>query len=118
MNIDGESPKEEVRGPTRQPEGCLVAPLGAPFRLFNPLGVETLKQELPSRYTAATGRKPTEEKTHLRRGDSAGEITSRKGRSSPSSSSSSSRASSRSSSISSPTSAPYPSTSNLISQLQ
>src|ERR1043165_2676140 len=117
MPDDWESPKEEVRGPTRQPEGCLVAPLGAPFRLFNPLGVETPKQELLSRYAAATGRKPTEKKTHLWRGDSAGEITSRKGRSSPSSSSSS-RASSRSSSTSSPTSAPSPSTSNLISQLQ
>src|ERR1043165_1212156 len=76
-------------GRARHPPGCLVAPLGAPFRLFNPLGVEIPKQELLSRYTAATGRKPTEEKTHLRRGDSAGEITSRKGRSSPSSSSSS-----------------------------
>src|SRR4051812_33422504 len=107
MPDDWESPKEEVRGPTRHPPGCLVAPLGAPFRLINPLGVETPKEELLSRYAAATGRKPREEKTHLRRGDSAGEITSRKGRSSPSSSSSSSsRASWRSSSTSSPTSAP------------
>src|ERR1044072_9115806 len=103
-------------GRARHPPGCLVAPLGAPFPLFNPLGVETPKEELLSRYAAATRRKPTEEKTHLRRGDSAGEITSRKGRSSPSSSSS--RASSRSSSTSSPTSTPSPSTSNLISQLQ
>src|ERR1043165_5607124 len=117
MPDDWESPKEEVRGPTRQPEGCLVAPLRAPFRLFNPLGVETPKQEILSRYTAATGWKPIEDKTHLRRGDSTGEITSRKGRSSPSSSSSS-RASSRSSSTSPLTSAPSPSTSNLISQLQ
>ena len=49
-------------------------------------------------------------KGHLRRADSAGEITSRKGRSSPSSSPSS-RASSRSSSTSSPTPAPSPSSS-------
>src|ERR1044072_625321 len=117
MPEDGESPKEDVRGPTRQPEGCLVAPLGAPFRLFNPPGVETPKRELLPRFAAAKVRKPTEEKNHLRRADSAGEITSRKGRSSPSSSSSS-RASSRSSSTSSPTSTPSPSTSNLISQLQ
>src|SRR3954462_15028101 len=26
MRIDWESPKEEVRGPTRQPEGCLARP--------------------------------------------------------------------------------------------
>jgi len=49
-------------------------------------------------------------KSHLRRADSAGEITSRKGRSSPSSSPSS-WASSRSSSTSSPTPAPSPSSS-------
>src|ERR1041384_2149014 len=95
------------RGPppsrARHPPGCLVAPLGAPFRLFNPPGVETPKQELLPRFDAATVRKPTEEKSHLRRADSAGDITSRKGRSSPSSSSS--RASSISSSTSSPTSA-------------
>ena len=66
MGNDWDSPKEEVRGPTRQPEGCLVAPLGAPFFLFNPLGVETPREELLSRYAAATVRKPTEEKTHLR----------------------------------------------------
>src|ERR1044072_2647797 len=119
MPDDRDARQGHVRGPARHPPGCLVAPLGAPFRLFNPLGVETPKQELFSRCAAATGRKPTEKKTHARRGDSAGEITSRKGRSSPSSSSSSSsRASSRSSSTSSPTSAPSPSTSNLISQLQ
>src|SRR3954469_23920384 len=117
MKIDWDSPKEEVRGPTRQPEGCLVAPLGAPFRLYNTPGVETLKAESFRRSSAAMERKPTEEKSHLRRPDSAGEITSRKGRSSPSSSSSS-RASSRSSSTSSPTSAPSPSPSHLISQLQ
>src|ERR1044071_6404857 len=133
MENDWDSPKEEVRGPTRQPEGCLarppswprqapswpcqVAPLGAPSRLYMPPGVETPKEELFPRYAAATVRKPTEEKSHLRRADSAGEITSRKGRSSPSSSSSS-RASSRSSSTSSPTSASSPSTSHLISQLQ
>src|ERR1041385_4612771 len=117
MKIDWGSLKEEVRGPTRQPEGCLVAPLGAPFRLYKPPGVETLEGESFPCFVAATGRKSTEEKSHLRRADSAGEITSRKGRSSPSSSSSS-RASSRSSSTSSPTSAPSPSPSHLISQLQ
>src|ERR1041384_2019326 len=114
------SQKGAWRGPppgrARHPPGCLVAPLGAPLRLFNPLGVDTPKRQLLSRYAASTGRKPTEMKPHLRRGDSAGEITSQKGRSSPSSSSS--RASSRSSSTSSPSSAPSPSTSNLISQLQ
>src|SRR3954469_22631260 len=62
---------------------------------------------------AAPWRKPTEKKSHLWRADSAGEITSRKGRSSPSSSPSS-RASSRSSSTSSPSSAPSPSSSNLV----
>src|SRR3954468_21106990 len=104
-------------GCSRHPPGCLVAPLGAPFRLFNPPRVETPKHESFPRFAAATVGKPTEEKSHLRRADSVGEITSWKGRSSPSSSSSP-RASSRSSSTSSPTSAPSPSTSHLISQLQ
>src|SRR4051812_44321313 len=131
MGIDWGPPKMKVRGPTRQPEGCLaplpppgrarhtpgclVGPLGAPFRLYNPPGVETLKREVLPCSSAAAERKPKEEKSHLRRADSAGEITSRKGRSSPSSSSSS-RASSRSSSTSSSTSVPSPS--HLISQLQ
>src|ERR1043165_5177797 len=81
------------------PPGCLVAPLGAPFRLLKPPGVETPKEESFPHFAAATVRKPTEEKSHLRRADSAGQITSRKGRLLPSSSSS--RASSRSSSTSS-----------------
>src|SRR3954469_11271421 len=129
MPDDWESPKEEVRGPTRQlegclarphpgrarhPPGCLVAPLGSPSRLYNPPRVETLKEELFPHFVAATVWKPREEKSHLRRADSSEEITSRKGRSSPSSSSSS-RASSRSSSTSSPTSAPSPPPSNLTS---
>src|ERR1041385_812786 len=88
-----------------------------PFRLYKPPGEETPRKESFPCFAAATGRKPTEEKIHLRRADSAGEITSWKGRSSPSSSSSS-RASSRSSSTSSPTSAPSPPPSHLISQLQ
>src|SRR3954466_14584380 len=82
MKIDWESPKEEVRGPTRKPEGCLarpppgrarhppgclVAPLGAPFRLYNTPGVETLKGESFRRSSATTERKPTQEKSHLRR---------------------------------------------------
>src|SRR3954465_9659202 len=131
MPDDWESLKEEVRGPTRQPEGCLAQPPswprqapswvpGGPSRCplspIYPPGVETPSQELLPRFAAATVRKPTEEKSHLRRADSAGEITSRKGRSS-SSSSSSSGASSSSSSTSSPTSAPSPSPSHLISQL-
>src|ERR1041384_5242219 len=115
------SQKGAWRGPppgrARHPPGCLVAPLGAPFRLYKPPGVETPKQESIPCFAAATGRKPREEKSHLRRADSAGEITSQKGRSSPSSSSSS-RASSRSSSTSSPTSTPSSSPSHLISQLQ
>src|ERR1044072_6421469 len=78
-----------VRGPTRQPEGCLarpplgrarhppgclVAPLGAPTRLYDPPGVKTLDiEEFPS-FAAATGRKPIEEKkpslaSRFRRGD-------------------------------------------------
>src|SRR3954466_11493120 len=103
MEDDWESPKEEVRGPTRQPEGCLAPPSwpsqapswvpGGPTRCplspIKPPGVETLKREFFRRCSAATERKPTEEKSHLRRVDSAGEITSRKGRSSPSSTSSS-----------------------------
>src|ERR1044072_5148100 len=59
MEINWESPKEEVRVPTRQPAGglarpppgrarhppgCRVAPLGAPFRLYNPLGWKPLKK--------------------------------------------------------------------------
>src|SRR4051812_45655543 len=94
MEIDWGSPKAEVRGPTRQPEGCLarpppgharhppgclVAPLGAPFLLYNTPGVETLKGESFCRSSTTTERKPTEEKIHLRRADSAGEITSRRG---------------------------------------
>src|SRR4051812_36298262 len=122
MKNDGSPPKMGVKGPTRQPEvclapplgrarhppGCLVAPLGAPSRLYDPPRVKTLEGEEFLSFAASTRRKTTEEKSHLRRADSAGEITSRKGRPSPSSSSSS-RASSRSSSTSSPTSAPSPS---------
>src|SRR3954464_2644523 len=133
MSYDWEPPKEKVGGPTRQPEGCLAQPpfLAAPGTL---LGVWWPLPVPPFAYKTPRGQKPlkrscfhetppprcgnlTEEKFHLRRGDSAGEVTSRKGRSLPSSSSSS-RASSRSLSRSSPTSAPSPSTSNLISQLQ
>ena len=44
MKNDWESPKEEVRGPTRQPEGCLVAPLGAPFAYLTPLGWKPLNR--------------------------------------------------------------------------
>src|SRR3954466_10933451 len=132
MKMDGGSPKEEVSGPTRQPEGCLArapswsrqapswmpgGPPRCPLLPINPPGLETLNREKFPCFAAATGRKPTEEKSHLRRADSTGEITSRKGRSSPSSSSSS-RESSSPSSTSSPTSAPSPSLSNLISQLQ
>src|ERR1044072_4848258 len=55
MPDDWESPKEEVRGPTRQPEGCLVAPLGAPFHLFNPPGVETPKKRVASAFRRRHG---------------------------------------------------------------
>src|SRR3954469_18061366 len=76
MEIDWSSPKMGVRGPTRQPEGCLAppprarqapswmpgGPLGAPSRLYDPPGVKTVdREEFPS-FAAATGRKPTEEK--------------------------------------------------------
>src|ERR1041385_1679569 len=79
--------------------GVWWPPSVPPFRLYKPPGVETPKQESFPCFAAVTGRKPTEEKIHLRRADSAGEITSRKGRSSSSSASS-------------------PSPSHLISQLQ
>src|SRR3954464_8006476 len=76
-----------VRGPTRQPEGCvpplgrarhppgcLVALLGAPSRLYDPPGVETLEEEKFRSFAAATGRKPTKKKKpsptgRFRRGD-------------------------------------------------
>src|ERR1043165_8778679 len=58
MGNDWEPPKEEVGRPTRQPEGCLVAPLGAPLRLYYPPRVKPSEQGLLSRNTAATGRKP------------------------------------------------------------
>src|ERR1043165_4389658 len=132
MSDDWEPPKGKVGRPTRQPEGCLARPpflaapgtlLGAwwpppvpPFAHKTPWGQKPLRRSCFRETPLPRGGNLTEEKTHLRRGDSAGEITSRKGRSS--SSASSSRASSRSSSTSSPTSAPSPSTSNLISQLQ
>src|SRR3954469_19085602 len=109
MQDDWESAKEEVRGRTRQPKGCLARPplLAAPGTLLDawwppsvpplayktPPGVETLNREEFPCFSAATGRKPTEEKSHLWRADFAGEITSRKLRSSPSSSSSSSSSS-------------------------
>src|SRR4051812_21455528 len=64
----------EVRGPARHPPGCLVAPLGASFRLYNPPGVETLEREELRTFSAATERKPTEKKKaspagRFRRGD-------------------------------------------------
>src|SRR3954469_25953114 len=46
-------------GRARHPPGCLVAPLGAPSRLYNPPGVETLKGESFRRSSAATERKHT-----------------------------------------------------------
>src|SRR4051812_15561779 len=70
MKIDWRSSKEEVRGPSRQPEGCLVrpppdrarhppeclvAPLGAPFLLYKPPGEETPKEDSFSCFSAATG---------------------------------------------------------------
>src|ERR1041385_4441646 len=103
-------------GRAPRPPGALPAP---PSGIYNPRHPKNLeeKRRVFRSSAAAPWRKPTEKKSHLRRVDSAGEITSRKGRSSPSSSPSS-RASSRSSSTSSPTSAPSPSPSHLVSQLQ
>src|SRR4051812_24743006 len=121
-----------VRGPTRQPKGCLTQPplgrarhppgclvalLGAPSRLYDPPGAKTLQERSFVVSPPPRGGNLQRRKSHLRRADSVGEITSRKGRSSPSSSSSS-RESSRSSSTSSPTSAPSPPPYHLISQLQ
>src|SRR4051812_28452257 len=105
MPNDGEPPEEKVGRPTRQPEGCLARPpflavpgtlLGAwwplpvpPFAYKTPWGQKPLGRSCFRETPPPRGGNLTEEKTHLRRGDSAGEITSRKGRSSPSSSSSS-----------------------------
>src|ERR1043165_2654453 len=89
MKIHWRSPKMGVRGPTRQPEGCLawpplgrarhppgclVALLGAPSRLYDPPGVKTLEQEEFRSFAAASWRKPTEKKNpspagRFRRGD-------------------------------------------------
>src|ERR1041385_1679570 len=60
MKIDWGSPKEEVRGPTRQPEGCLARPPSwsrqapswasggpprcPPFAYINPLGWKPLNK--------------------------------------------------------------------------
>src|SRR3954462_2480787 len=95
MEINWSSPKRDLRGPTRQPEGslapplgrakhppgCLVALLGAPSGLYYPPGVETLKLEEFQSFTVASWRKPTEKKKpsptgRFRRGDhlSEGEI--------------------------------------------
>ena len=67
----------DLRGPTRQPEGslarpplgrarhppgCLVALLGAPSRLYDPPGVETLKIEEFQSFSAALWWKPTDKK--------------------------------------------------------
>src|SRR3954467_7672891 len=59
-----------MRGPTRHPRlgrarhppRCLVALLGAPSRLYDPPGVETLEREEYWSFAAASGRKPTEKK--------------------------------------------------------
>ena len=78
-----------VRGPTRQPEGCLAPPplgharhppgclvalLGALSRLYDLTGVKNLEQEEFQSFTAASWRKPTEKKNpypagRFRRGD-------------------------------------------------
>src|SRR4051812_44891825 len=45
MKIDWGSPKEEVRGPTRQPEGCLARPPSVlPFAYKTPRGWKPLKK--------------------------------------------------------------------------
>src|SRR4051812_33503254 len=98
----GESPEEPKGGPERSHQGPMrppgaplgragypPAPLvplqGLPSGLYYPLGVETLKREEFRSFAAASWRKPTKKNRRLRRADSAGEITSRKGRSSSSS---------------------------------
>src|ERR1041385_5347298 len=127
--MDEDSRKRGQRVPGRPPGAA--PPLAAPGGRLEPWGHSRLpplayillvtrkprKREVLRSSAAAPWRKPTDKKRALRWADSAEEITSRKGRSSPSSSPSS-RASSRSSSTSSPTSAPSSSSSNLISQLQ
>src|SRR3954462_10453456 len=76
MEINWSSPKMDLRGPTRKPEGslapplgrarhppgCLVALLGAPSGLYYDPGVETLKEEEFRSFAAASWRKPTEKK--------------------------------------------------------
>src|SRR4051812_2795644 len=88
MKNNWSPPKMGVRGPTTQPEGCvarplgrarhppgcLVALLGAPSRLYYPLGVETLNIEEFRSFSAASWRKLTEKKKpsptgRFRRGD-------------------------------------------------
>src|SRR4051812_40151711 len=66
-------------GRARHPPGCLVAPPGAPFCLLDPPRAKTPEEELLSRYIAATVRKPNRGENPSSAGDSAGEITSRKG---------------------------------------
>src|ERR1041385_4705609 len=114
MRPPGVAPTLAAPGGRLDPRGHSRLPPLAYVRLVIQ---KTLKRESFRSSAAAPWRKPTEKKSHLWRADSAGEITSWKGRSSPSSSPSS-RASSRSSSTPSPSSAPSPPPSNLISQLQ
>src|SRR3954465_7834464 len=98
MKINWSSPKRDPRGPTRQPEGslarptlgrarhppgCLVALLGAPSGLYYPPRVETLNKRSFGVSPPPRGGNLQRRKSHLRRADSAEEITSRKGRSSP-----------------------------------
>ena len=90
MNIDWVSPKMEVRGPTRQPEGCLARPPswprhapswmpgGPPWCPLSPIRPPWGRNPGYRRisvFRRPMGRKPTEDKSHLRRADSAGEIT-------------------------------------------
>src|ERR1043165_9383399 len=117
MPEDWEPPEEKVGDPPGSQKGAWWPLPVPPFAYKTPRGQKPLNRSCFRETPPPRRGNLTEEKTHLRRGDSAGEITSWKGRSSPSSSSSS-RASSRPSSTSSPPSAPSPSTSNLVSQLQ
>ena len=99
------SPKLGERGATRAqappgtPLGCagrppwaLVPPSVPPSGLYLSRYEKILKEYNLQSSATTSWRKPTEKKSHLRWADSAGENTSRKGRSSPLSSSSSSRA--------------------------
>ena len=103
----GGAPPGRARGGAWSPWPTSGCPL---LHIYSPFSENPKKKTFDGVPPPLRGGTLRRRKGHLRRADSAGEITSRKGRSSPSSSPSS-RASSRSSSTSSPTPAPSPSSS-------